>query len=179
MGETSLYPAIARFLNGRFPDWIRPRHGPQFCRAKEVSRKAGEDGGGWSRPDLALVSAWRPLYSNHWNVDLYGFEVKTSNSGNVPAVHEALAHARFVHFPYLIWHGGGSRIGTDAGKLVVDQCEAFGVGLIAVENVDLAESYKLTLRAKRAAPSPDSVDEFIETRFDETTRESLQAWLKR
>lgn len=96
--EADLYPVVHRFLNIQFAARLKPRLGTHLPLAA-VTATAGPAGSGvWSRPDLAMINAWRHKYQPTVQVDVYGFEVKRDEGCDLRSVHETLAHRRLVHF---------------------------------------------------------------------------------
>ncbi len=110
-------------------------------------------------------------------MDLYGFEVKTKAGGGITGVHEALAHTRVVNFSSLVWELPPSEYRSPSCLAVLDNCRHFGVGLITFEHASQTSTYTVHTMPVRKEPEPDAVDEFIETRFDERTKELLLQWL--
>jgi hypothetical protein len=133
--------------------------------------------GQWTRPDLALIALWKNKYSPGFQLDLYGFEVKTRQGCNLVAVHEALAQNRVVHYSYLVWHTPQSDLQGDHFAQVRNHCDAFRIGLITFSRIRDADSFTVHLKARRAEPTPDAVDEFIELAFPEKDRLQLLKFL--
>lgn len=68
---------------------------------EDTSRIAGSEGR-YSRPDLMIAAIHTWKYDPVRTLEVYSFEVKNRKGTNVPAVYEALAHARFVNHPFLV-----------------------------------------------------------------------------
>jgi hypothetical protein len=76
---------------------------PDFYLLEKTTTAQGAPGAGrWSRPDFTLAAIRRFKYDPRRYLDVYSFELKNRRGTNVVAVHEALAHARFSHFAYLV-----------------------------------------------------------------------------
>lgn len=129
------------------------------------------------RPDVALIALWKNKYSPTLRLDVYGFEVKTRTGCSLVAVHEALAQNRVVHYSYLVWHGPENDWRDRQFADIRDHCEAFGIGLITFSRCRDTDSFRVHLRARRAAPAPDAIDEFVEVAFPESDRSRLAQFL--
>jgi len=172
MSELDLYRDVQRYLNLSFLSSVRPQP-PIALPLVAITAQAGGPGSGkWSRPDLALVHLWRHTYSPSYSLDLYGFEVKTDPGCDLTGVHEALAHTRSVHYSYLTWEYPSKNFDTKDFKIIFENCEAYGIGLISFSKDD-AHSFQIHINSKRAEPDPALVDEFIDTRFDESQKQRL------
>jgi hypothetical protein len=174
--ETSLYPRVETFLHLRFQERIKPLLGESIPPLIAITANASV-AGQWTRPDLALVSLWRNRYSPALQLDVYGFEVKTRSGCNLAAVHEALAQNRVVQYSYLVWHVPEMDLQDQNFANIRDHCEAFRIGLITFSRGRDADSFIVHLKARRADPAPNAVDEFIEAAFSETDRERLLQFL--
>jgi len=180
MLESSLYPFVHDFIEQRFRAELAPRYGElHTASAITATTKGGTDDGRWSRPDLALAAVRRFKFDATWTLDLHSFEVKTSINCDPTSVHEALSHTSLVHFTWLTWHQPDFRESDQLCRQIHDRCARHGVGLITFDDPSNSDSFMVRLRSARHSPDPESIDEFIETRFDEHDRKQLQAWLRR
>ncbi|MGO8952754.1 MAG: hypothetical protein ACLPWS_19610 [Rhodomicrobium sp.] len=176
--EVDTYMHVENFLRKSFvPDVIDPV--PQMVDyVVEITAATGGTAGLWTKPDLALATVTRYRFSPQPELELYGFEVKQEDGCTVYAVHEALAHAAFVHYTTVI------AILADASPYqrnlarMREQAAEHGVGLIVIpgtqQNLD---RYELILEPRRLAPALWRVDEFIETRFGKDAKQKLLSWL--
>lgn len=169
VAESTLYPRVQTYLHLRFQEHIKPLLGDCLPPITAITANASTLGQ-WTRPDLALIALWKNKYSPTLHLDLYGFEVKTRQGCNLAAVHEALAQNRVVHYSYLVWHTPQSDLQSDHFLQIRDHCEAFRIGLITFSRGRDADTFSIHLRARRADPTPDAVDEFIEIAFPESDR---------
>ena len=166
MREVDLYSGVEQYLNLTFSRLISPKSKISYPFAAITAQSGGTGSGKWSRPDLALVHLWKHKFVPNFNLDLYGFEVKTEQGCDVTGVHEALAHKRNVHYSYLTWHYPSCDFETPHFKTILENCSAYGVGLISFSSDGDASSYQRHLKARRSDAEADAVDDFIETRFD-------------
>jgi hypothetical protein len=74
--------------------------------AQVVADVAAPSGGTWTQPDVA-AAVRRHKFAPSARVDILSFEVKTHRGASLVSVYEALAHARFVNFSYLVWKSTG------------------------------------------------------------------------
>lgn len=175
--EADLYPVVHRFLDIQFASRLKPPLGIHLPLAA-VTATAGPAGSGiWSRPDLAMINAWRHRYQPAMHVDLYGFEVKRDEGCDLRSVHETLAHRRLVHFAYLVWHYRSADVVAERFRSIFDNCKAYGLGLITLAAPDDARTFEVHLEAARGEPDPAAVDDFIDTRFPEQHKARLLAWI--
>lgn len=178
MREIDLYPAVHDFLELRFRERLKPTYGELRSVSAITATAGGPQSGHWSRPDLALVALWRTKYGLRWSLDIHGFEVKTQTNCTPAAVHEALSHATLVHFAHLVWHKPDWSLDDRDCKAVWDRCERYGVGLIVFGDPSNADTFNIVLSARRHEPSIEAVDEFIETRFPDNSRQTLMTWIE-
>jgi hypothetical protein len=169
--EKELYEHVAHYIEIRFSEGIRPRHGPLFRRVEITALKGDMGSGKWTRPDLCMLSLWRYKYGTHLNLDVYGFEVKKSGKIGVDAVHETLAHTRLVNYAYLTVPCASDD--EDWLPPVLESCNLHGVGLITFLDVRNVNSFRIITSAKRFDPSPNALDNFIKTRFSDPVRSEL------
>lgn len=177
MLEKDLYPLVQVYLNIAFS----PRVGPMFGDFRPLSAVTANSGGNttgvWSKPDLCLVALWRQKYGLHWNLDVHGFEVKPLGKCSTQSVYEALNHTSLVHYSHLMWHCPDWDERDQKCHSVLEACNRFGVGLITFLDPSDVRSYEIRVPAHKHAPTPDALDEFLETRLEAADRAQLQSWI--
>jgi hypothetical protein len=176
--EIDTYRHVENFLWKSFvPDVIDPV--PQMVDyVVEITAMAGGSNGLWTRPDLALATVTRYCFAPQPELELYGFEVKKEESCTVYAIHEALAHAAFVHYTTVI--AILAEVSPYRRNLarMREQAAEHGVGIIVIPDTQQAsEKYEVMLEPRRFAPALWRIDEFIETRFGDDTKQKLLSWL--
>lgn len=175
--ESDLYPFVDRFLNIQFAARVKPPLGVNLPLVA-ITATAGPSGSGvWSRPDLAMVNAWRHKYQPGERLDVYGFEVKRDEGCDLRSVHETLAHCRLVHFAYLVWQYRNRDHTSERFRVIRDNCEAYGLGLITFSDENDGRTFEVHIEASRATPNEAAVDEFIDTRFPLHQQQMLLKWL--
>ena len=168
--ERELYEPVETYLNVRFCEAIKPLRGECIFKTAVTATSGRFGAGQWTRPDVALIAVWKNRFSPDIHLDLYGFEVKTTRGCNISSVHEALAQNRLVHYSYLVWHLPASELGNRRFTSIRESCAACGIGLHSPND---PHSFAIHLQPQRAEPTPNAVDEFIETRFSEPDRECI------
>ena len=99
--ESALYvPIIATIRSCWIPDH-KIQDYVVDCTAQQGRR---DTGGKWTRPDITLASYNSYKYVPGKQMELNTFEVKTSDSLDVTAVYEALAHRRAAHYSCVLAH---------------------------------------------------------------------------
>jgi len=176
IAESTLYEWVQSYLYLRFQEYLKPLLGESLPPICTVTAKANMPGQ-WVRPDVGLIALWRNKYSTTLQLDVYGFEVKTHQGCDLVAVHEALAQTRVVHYSYLVWHAPEIELGSSHFEEIRGHCDAFGIGLITFSRRKDANTFIRHIRARRAQPEADAVDEFIETAFLDEDRERLLQFL--
>ncbi|KAF0176517.1 MAG: hypothetical protein FD124_2480 [Alphaproteobacteria bacterium] len=146
-------------------------------RVVENTARGGTVGSGrWSRPDatLAVVRSWR--FDPRRQLDVFSFELKNRAGSNILAVHEALAHARFAHFPYLVCPRPSR---TEHGHRVRQECAEHGVGLIHFSihyraGTLSVDGWAHDLEAVRHNPDPSRVDQYLSERLTLRAQDKLE-----
>ena len=175
--ETKLYPLVLAWLNSRFrvsgalPELTERSE----IFASDISQVPSEEGGLWSRPDLAALVFTRGKYVPYWTFSLCSFEIKTAKGMNTSAIYEAFAHTRFAHYSILFWQSK-----QDDAKLVewLNLCSQFGLGAITAEEPNQPSSYVLHLQPKRTSVDNSTIDAFIGDRFNNEKKRRISGWLK-
>lgn len=161
-------------LMGPLLSWIGAKHAPTFSPPTDGrptfvvadTSKSGVATGVWSRPDVTVASVRRHQFSSLRYVELTGYELKRAGEGSVVAVHEALAHKRWVHRAYLVVFAPR---GYDDPKQLEDiqsECARHGVGLITFTDITDHAQYRELLQPRKDAVDPSLIDDFILKRMD-------------
>jgi hypothetical protein len=124
---------------------------------------------------MACVTRYR--YSAAPKFDLFSFELKMPSGCNVLAVHEALAHSATAHFAYLCLYLPDGSTGLDNLGVMMEQAQRHGVGVIRMGDPRSFSTYSKILEARRNAPSPAKIDDFVEERFALANRLALRRWV--
>jgi hypothetical protein len=82
----------------------------------------------------------------------------------VSAVHQALAHTRYVHFSNLVVHCPDEELWQHRLSDVRYHAQRHGVGLIRLKAAHSGAEYEIALRSERFDPQPHFVDRFLEDR---------------
>lgn len=178
MLEKDLYPQVQNFLELVFRNRLMPRYGDLRSISAITANAGGPATGIWSKPDLCLITLWRHKYGLRWNLDLHGFEVKPEGRCTVQSVHEALSHTTAVHFSHLTWHCPEWDERDAVCQDVLGSCTRYGIGLITFSRPDEAHLFKVRTPARRHTPSPDALDEFVETRLNAQDKEKVLSWIE-
>mgnify|MGYP003627703695 FL=1 len=140
--------------------------------------RGGRAGTGiWSRPDFTIATIRRRKYDPVRHLDLIALELKNLAGSTVVAVHEALAHARFAHYAYLVCPRSVMTVGIHTA--IEDSCLQHGVGLITFEtsvgpnDTPSLTNFEFEVDARRQSPEPDAVDNYIDDRLDDENRARL------
>jgi len=174
--EQELMPALGRYLHERFvPDLAPKSRGETGAVVVDTSRRPGA--GIWSRPDFTVAALRRQTYATARAIDLYGFELKRARRGNVIAVHEAVAHTRYVHYAYLVVHQPAGTDPADASHGEAE-CRRLGIGLIRFDQPGELDGWQRDIDPLRQPPDADEVDAYIDRMFTASERDSLLGWLE-
>lgn len=176
--EVDLYPVVESYLNIEFAAQLKPALGTNLPLVAITASSGPAASGVWSRPDLAMINVWRRKYQPVQMLDLYGFEVKRDEGCDLRSVHETLAHRRLVHFAYLVWNYRRADFSADDFKIILANCQAYGLGLITFSDQTNGRSFVCHVHAERGDPDHAIVDDFIEQRFPEELRDRLLRWIQ-
>ena len=178
--ERDLYEPLINYLHHHFIESLQIRRGTAHITPQDVSTITDSDGGQWTRPDVAAVLLRRNRYAATATIDILSFEVKRYTACDLPAVHEALAHARLVNFAYLVWNRPAC-IYKDKKTYdrIVQSCQLYGLGLVTIHDPSNLQTFEVKLQPSRTAVGEDAVDEFIESRFSTGNKSRIMLSLKK
>lgn len=178
MLEKDLYPHVQIYLDLVFSNRLKPLYGDLRPISAITSNAGGTNTGLWSKPDLCLVAMWRHKYGFRWNLDVHGFEVKPEGKCTAQSVHEALNHTALVHYSHLTWHCPDWDERNAVCRAVLDGCTRFGVGLITFFDPGDVRSFEVRAPARRHVPTPDALDDFLESRLDDKDKAQVLSWIE-
>jgi hypothetical protein len=164
--ESSLMQPLVAWISAVHAPSYSPSHSGHPGFVVSDTSRSGAATGVWSRPDVTVASVRRHRFSNLRHVELTGYEIKRAGEGTVVAVHEALAHKRWVHRAYLVLFTPNGY--DDAHELedLKGECARHGVGLISFAHIHDYGQYREVLQARKDAVDPGLVDDFILKRMD-------------
>jgi hypothetical protein len=171
VSELSLMAPVEQSLTA----WRRNSYGEHFLLVN-TSTGGSRGGGLWSRPDFTAAFLLKQKYSSIREIALRGFELKRADGANILAVHEALAHTRFVHESTLIWH---VPIRDQVEKDLADikaECARHGIGMVTFQQADELDTWREELVSRRFHPEPDAVERYIDRAMREHA-EQLVKWV--
>lgn len=174
--ELSLYPLLIKRLQSRNAlSWLGVQE--DSCVLQDTSAIAGSEGR-YSRPDITLAAVRTWKYDPKSTLEVYSFEVKNRKGSNVPAVYEALAHARFVNHPYLVIPR--TKLDNENAERIRKTCEREGVGLICFDlraasidpGFDITD-LSLEVEAERRPTNPRIIEDFLDARLETSAKTKL------
>lgn len=162
--ESQLMPSLQRYLECRF--WRRLKLADNAHWAVIDTSTGGALDGQWRRCDYTGVAIAPRAVLGGKEVDLFTFELKAEDSGNVSAVHEAEAQTRGSHYGYLVWHVPDRvRVATRLEE-VERECTRKGVGLILFSDPQDLDSFDHKMPAVRQLTEIKAIDAFLARRLD-------------
>lgn len=177
--EKELYDPVIDFLHSAFSARITPKHGAARLVTEKTALRRDPAGGQWTQPDIAAVCISRHRFAAAAAVDIYSFEVKTnSGGGELESVHEALAHARFANFAFLVWNRNFCTCEDHRYDAIAQSCKLYGVGLITAHNPLDIRTFDIRLLPVRSNVSSDAVDDFVATRFSVDNQKRVEDILR-
>lgn len=137
---------------------------PPVWRVENTAR-GGPAAGQWSRPDIILACIRRYRSRATPELELYGFELKTHTGFDVTAVHQALAHTRYVNYSHVVVHCPSDEVWEHRLADVRYHAQKHGVGVIRLKTSLPDADYEVALFSEQFDPTPRSVDYFLEDRL--------------
>lgn len=161
-------------------DWAKDRLASPI--AVEITAQQGrrQTGGRWSRPDIVAVEVKTYLHVPGKHLTVTTFEIKTSDSIDVSAVYEALAHLRGATHAYVVLHVPEDRTEILA-PLVDEVCRVarpHGVGVITLGDPLRYSTWEEREEAARCEPDPERLELFIASQLSRTTGEEIARQLR-
>ena len=141
--------------------------------------KKGDDAGIWTRPDITGLSVTKFLWIPNNAVDLWTFEIKTSDAVNILGLLEAAAHQRFATRSYVAYHitqeQSESLDKDQSFKRITDEAVRLNIGVITFLDPAAFDTWEIINAADRHEPDPHTldraVDEFLRARKEAERRE--------
>jgi hypothetical protein len=120
--------------------------------------------GKWSNPDLVKVTVETYEFLKIKRVLVSTFEVKKFDGLNVDSVFEALAHARFAHYVYLVAEANSKSFVPPFD--VASLCQSHGVGLLKMYKHYQHYKHEILIQPRMQAALDDDVEYFLARFFD-------------
>ncbi len=159
--EVDLEKPFAHLLETRLArDLLRPASAAYWVINNTA--RGGTASGKWAHPDLVLTSVRRYRSRAAPELELFGFELKTARGFEASAVHQALAHLRFVHYSHVVVHCPDDEVWEHRLSEVRFHAQTHGVGVVRLLSLS---DYEISIQARRGDPLPSSVDRFLEERL--------------
>jgi hypothetical protein len=154
---TLLETRIAREL-------LQPAIVPPNWRIANTAR-GGPSVGQWSQPDLILISVRRYVSRAVPELELFGFELKTHQGFDVSAVHQALAHTRYVHYSHVVVHCPSDETWEHRLQDARYHAQRHGIGVIRLKAHAPDADFEIALHSERFNPAPGYQDDFLTGRL--------------
>lgn len=164
--------------------WISEVHAPRFFPTARRSpgyrvvdtSTGGARSGTWSQPDFTVALLRSYEYSTLRHIELVGYELKRAGQGKVTAVHEALAHRRWVHYAYLVLFTPPDSDEEVRITELTFECNRHGVGFITFSDANDLSSFNIHAHPQFEGVPAHRVDEFVADRLGEVS-EDLRNWM--
>lgn len=175
--ETELYEPVSSVLRNH---WSKEQGFDNYL--VEVTAKQGSrlTGGKWTRPDVTVVGYKTFPYLPGRFLEVISFEVKPTNSLDITAVYEALAHRRSATRAYVVGHvpAGKSPDMENEVEAVTEEAKKLGIGVIIADDPADFDTWEVLLDADRAEPDPARLNEFIARQTSPELRDQIVRWFK-
>lgn len=162
--ERQLMPGLQRYLELRF--WRRLELPDDAYWTVIDTSTGGARNGQWRRCDFAGVAIAPRAVLRGSDVEVYTFELKAEDSGNVDAVHEAHAQTRGSHYGYLVWHVRDQKAVRPRLTAVERECRELGIGLILFSDPQDLDAWDHRIPAAKQKTDETEIDRFLATRLD-------------
>ncbi|MCV2216542.1 hypothetical protein [Thauera sp. Sel9] len=175
--EEELYAPLSSVLR---QEWTREKRLERSIVHITARQGRRDTGGRWSRPDLVVVTQSTYPYVPGRHFDVITFEVKPSDSIDVTAVYEALAHRRAATKAYVALHVPD----TDAENLknilteVYSEAKRHGVGVITFSQPEDFATWDEVVEAARMEPDPGRLNDFLVAQFESNQLEIILRWFR-
>lgn len=162
--EAQLEPPFIHLLETRL---ARDLLTPASSAVWQISNTArgGPASGKWAHPDIVLTSIRTYRSKAVPELELFGFELKTSRGFDTSAVHQALAHLRYVHYSHVVVHCPDEAEWAHKLSGVRFHAQTHGVGVIRLHSALSDAEYEISIHAQRSNPLDSAVDCFLEERL--------------
>jgi hypothetical protein len=175
--EQDLYSPIAAVLRNQ---WSKEQGFDNYL--VEITAKQGSrpTGGKWTRPDITAVGYKTFPYVPGRYLEVVTFEVKPTNTTDVAAVYEALAHRRAATRAYVIAHMPNDKKNEFQAVIdaICDESKKFGVGVILADDPANFDTWEVLLESERVEPDPGRLNEFIAQQATPELKEQIVRWFK-
>lgn len=175
--EFELYPPIATVLRNH---WSKEQGFDNYL--VEITAKQGsrQTGGKWTRPDITAVGYKTFPYVPGRYLEVITFEVKPTNTTDVSAIYEALAHRRAATRAYVIAHMPNDKRADFSAVIdaICDESKKYGVGVILADDPIDFDTWEVMLEADRCDPDPGRLNEFIAQQTTSELKEQIVRWFK-
>lgn len=175
--EYRLMPSLQKFLELRF--WRRLALPDDANWTVIDTSSGGAHDGQWRRCDFTGIAIAPRAVLPGTDIDLYTFELKATDSGNISAVAEAEAQTRGSNYGYLVWHAPDRSAVASRLDGVERECQRKGVGLILFGDPQDLDSFDHRICAARQPTDAKSVDKFLASRLDGQEMETIKSRLAR
>jgi hypothetical protein len=175
--EEDLYQPISAVLN---QEWAREKRLERWIVHTTARQGRRDTGGRWSRPDLVLATQSTYPYVPGRHLDVITFEVKPSDSIDVTAVYEALAHRRAATKAYVVLHvpdADADRL-NDTLTEVYSEAKRHGLGVITFNQPGDFSGWEEMVEPTRQEPDPRRLNDFLATQFEAAQLETLLRWFR-
>jgi len=175
--ELELYQPISAVIRNQ---WAKAQGFDSYL--VEVTAKQGsrQTGGKWSRPDVTVVGYKTFPYLPGRFLEVASFEVKTTDTIDVSAVYEALAHRRAATRAHVVFHiPTARRTETDnVLEAVSEEAKRLGIGVIVADDPTDFDTWEILFEANRFEPDPGKLNEFIAQQTTSELKEQIVRWFK-
>lgn len=175
--EKDLYDPMLQVLK---TEWANERRKQPVVVAITANQGSRSTGGTWSRPDLVSVEVRTYEYVPGKFLEVETFEVKPSNTIDVQAVYEALAHRRASSRSYVVLHVPDDK--QNSLDLIIQEvrsvARSHGVGVVIAGEPDDYDTWEEVEEAQRVEPDPEKLNDFIDKQLDASSRKRIALALR-
>ena len=127
--ESDLYEPLRNWLQKNWGRGVEEEGDFFMAKVTATGRGRPRASGQWSRPDVTVVQANTYEFLPQVSPEVTTFEVKRySESQNIAAVYEAVAHSRWAHYSYLVVEVPNEAV--DLPEEFISEVERFRLGLM-------------------------------------------------
>jgi hypothetical protein len=169
--EASLYEPMLKEIDA---NWILDEgYDSKITRLTALAGRR-DTGGKWTRPDISVIAIQKFKFLREPVFDVISFEVKPRWEITVEGIFEALAHRQYTTRAYLVFHVSNEAFESEReANRIIALAEQHGIGVILAEKPDNYDSWIERVRARRWAPDPTDLNDFIQRVFPATDHDEI------